>query len=134
VIQERNVEVYRLVSVIDTVNANVILPAPGRVLGAYVLGAASGIRYVKLYNKATAPVVGTDTPLVTLQASITAAEGAAFMIAAPLGVPMVHFPGRGLFFSAGIGVGITVGVADSNTSAPSAAGDVYLHVFYQRGR
>ena len=62
--------------------------------------------YLKLYNKATAPTVGTDTPKMT--------------IASPT-LKMIDLEILGgIQFSLGIGIGATTGVADNDTTGPGA--------------
>ena len=77
-------------------------------------------RFLKLYNKATAPTVGTDTPVMTLPIPGNTA-GAGFVI---------DTGGMGIAFATGIGYGITTGVADNDTGAP-AANEVVVNVFYK---
>lgn len=62
--------------------------------------------YLKLYNKATAPSVGTDTPKMTIPL-------------ATLKTVLIEIDG-GIEFSLGIGVGCTTGVADNDTTGPAA--------------
>ena len=73
---------------------------------------ASAIRYVKLYDKATAPT-STDTPVLTIQLSPQATE---------------HIAAH-MTLSNGLGIRATTGSADSDTGAP-AAGDVIVDVTY----
>lgn len=70
--------------------------------------------YLKLYDKATAPTCGTDTPVKRLMipAATTAANGG--------GSNLIFTPG-GIRFNLGIGYCITTGIADGDTSAPTAA-------------
>jgi hypothetical protein len=84
--------------------------------GWYLFNAASAIRYVKLYNKATAATVGTDTPYMTIP--LPAGGGANVMMDIP--IP----------FTLGLSAGATTGVADNNTGAP-AANEVIVHLFYK---
>lgn len=67
---------------------------------------STNLRYVKLYNKATAPTVGTDTPFRTIP--LKPGE--------TLPVAIV----QGLEFSNGIGIGATTGIGLADTSAPGA--------------
>lgn len=75
------------------------------------IGAAPA--YLKLYDKATAPTCGTDTPVkrLIIPAAATAANGAAQHIGFPAGVR----------FQIGIGYCVTTGIADADTGAPAAA-------------
>lgn len=75
---------------------------------------ATDMRYLKLYDKATAPTVGTDTPKMTIP--LKAGE--------PTVIPVEQ---DGVLFELGLGVGATTGVADNDTGAP-AANDVIINV------
>ena len=87
------------------------LGAQGRVFSA-----AAAARFVKFYDQAAAPTVGTDTPLFTLGLPAGAAANVEF----------VHW----IAFANGIGLGATTGAADANTGAP-AANDLSVAVFYK---
>jgi hypothetical protein len=89
--------------------------AAGQVFGWYLFNASAAVRYVKFYDQAAAPTVGTDTPLFTLGLPAGAAAN----------VELTH----GIAFGDGIGLGATTGPADNNTGAP-AAGDLVVAVFY----
>lgn len=89
--------------------------APGQVGGWYLSNNAGSVRYVKLYDKATAPT-SADTPKLTV---LVPANGAANLLAV-----------CGIDFAAGIGVRVTTGVADNDTGAPSA-NDVVVNLFYK---
>lgn len=100
---------------LDETGINVKASA-GQVYGYHIFNAAITARYVKLYNKASAPTVGTDTPIITLHL----AAGGDRDYSTDIGIP----------FSAGIGVGATTGVADNDTGAPSA-NDVIINLYYK---
>jgi hypothetical protein len=68
--------------------------------------------YLKIYNKATAPTTGTDTPVVTAIIPGPAAGGG--------GSNIVFGPG-GLSLSAGLGVAVTTVITDADTTAPAAS-------------
>jgi hypothetical protein len=87
----------------------------GRVHGWYIANNASSIRYVKLYNKATAPTVGTDTPVMTIPIPANAAANIEFQ--------------TGIAFSLGVGIGAVTGIADNSTTAPTA-NDVIVNLLY----
>ena len=87
------------------------------VRGWYLFNNASSVRYVKFYDKATAPVVGTDTPRLTLPLPSGAAAN-------------VNLGDYGIEFTTGLGMGATTGVADSSTGAPSA-NDVVVNILYE---
>lgn len=100
--------------------------APNNTTGVLVKGSAGTVygvqlytinaspAYLKLYDKKTAPVCGTDTPVKRLMipAAPTAANGG--------GSNLIFTPG-GIRFTLGIGYCITTGIADNDTSAPTAA-------------
>lgn len=88
----------------------------GQVYGWYIFNAAAATRYVKLYNASSAPTVGSDTPVMTF--GVPAGAGA-----------NVEF-NNGIAFGTGIGIGCVTGVADNNTTAPTA-NDVVVNVFYK---
>lgn len=90
-----------------TTNPTAIKTSAGTLynIGASNTGAAAA--YVKLYNKASAPTVGTDTPVLTL---VVPAGGSATFGLGTLG----HR------FTTGIGMAITNLAADSDTTAVAA--------------
>lgn len=91
------------------INAN-----PGQVWGWYICNNSASARFVKLYNKATAPA-STDTPAQTFQ--IPGSSAANVMCA------------KGIRFTAGIGIRGTTGVADNDTGAPTT-NDLVVNIFY----
>lgn len=107
------VSAYKLVSATGT-NSTAIKASPALVYGVIAGNTNSSARYVKLYNKASAPTVGTDTPAVTIPVVRTS------MIPVPLGAT----------FSTGLGIGVTSGAADSDTGGV-AADEVTVTVLYK---
>lgn len=79
----------------------------------------AGTLYLKLYNKATAATVGTDTPLLTIGIPPTVTGGL---------TPIVIK--EGVYFSAGISLGATTAAAVNDTGAP-AASDCNVTLFYE---
>jgi hypothetical protein len=65
-------------------------------------------RYLKIYDKASAPTVGTDTPIAT------------FLLPAGA-MTSIALPPQGIKCTAGIGIALTTGIADNDTGAVSAA-------------
>jgi hypothetical protein len=88
----------------------------GVLYGYYLSNNATSVRYVKLYNKATAATVGTDTPVMTLAIPALSAANVSF----PFGVE----------FATGLSAGCVTAVADNSTAAPSA-NDVVANFFYK---
>lgn len=93
----------------------------GQLYGWYLSNTANTPRFVKLYDKATAPTIGVDTPTHTIM--IPAQQTANLGVAANL------LGGRGIAFLTGIGVGVTCAVADGDTTAP-LANEVVMNLFY----
>lgn len=87
----------------------------GQVYGWIICNNATAPRFVKFYNKATAPTVGTDTPVMTIElpASSTGQYANSF----------------GIAFATGIGIGATVLVADNDTTNTST-NDVVVNILY----
>jgi hypothetical protein len=109
----QGLKIYRNLD-IDETGVNV-KATPGVLYGYYIYNNATSTRYVKLYNKATAPTVGTDTPVLTLPIPASAAANVTF--------------NKGIKFELGIGLGAVTAVADNSTGAP-AANDVTINLFY----
>lgn len=97
---------YKLISAASTNGTNVKASA-GTLYSLQVNNVNAAVRYVKLYNKASAPTVGTDTPVHT------------FAIPKSDGNLEMSWP-NGINFATGIGFGLTTGVADADTGAVSA--------------
>jgi hypothetical protein len=112
--QISNILTYRVLWPGNTTGVS-IKPAGGQVYGWYLFNNASSIRVLKLYDKATAPTVGSDTPTQTI---VLPANGGANL-----------FSDVGFLFSNGIGIGVTTGIADGDTTAPTA-NDVTVNLFY----
>ena len=77
----------------------------------------AAIKYFKVYDKVTAPTVGTDTPVLTIpmQANST--------ITTPFS--------RGLAFSTGLGFGATGLIADADTTAIATATELVVNFVYK---
>lgn len=87
------------------------------IYGWFIYNAAASARYVKLYNKATAPA-STDTPVMVL--ALPAASAANILGAAESSLNM---------FPLGLGVRSSTGIADADNTAPTA-NDVVVNLFY----
>src|SRR3970040_2080738 len=105
---------YRKISAAST-NADTVKASPGLVTGYYLVNTAATFRYVKLYNKASNPTVGTDTPRNVYGIP---AGGAANMNYDP---PIA--------FETGHAIAIVTGIADSSTGA-AALNDVAVTLHY----
>lgn len=76
--------------------------------------AAASVRYLKIYNKASAPTVGTDNPIM--------------VIALPVGAFNLNMNGH--YFSTGIAFALTTGAALLDTGALTLADIVGLTLTY----
>ena len=108
---------YKLISANST-NANVVKSSAGNLYSIVAIGQTSNITYLKLYNKATAPNVGVDVPVMTIPVPGNI-QGAGVSIPFSIGVN----------FSLGISLAITSGSADINVGAVSA-NDVIVNLTY----
>lgn len=107
-------EPFRLLSA-ATVNNTVVKSSAGKLAGWVISNSNAAARYVKVFNKATTPAAGTDTPILTLLV--------------PPGA-IITETDLDLGFSAGIGVATTVLGTDADTTAV-AAGEIIVHLFYR---
>lgn len=82
--------------------------SPVKFYGIFLYNKAASVRFIKLYDQATAPA-STDTPKMVFRV------GASSQFELQLRVPVE--------FNSGFGYRITTGAADSDTGAP-AAGDI----------
>jgi hypothetical protein len=105
----------KLISAAST-NATSVKGSAGQVFGWFIFNANASTRYVKLYNKATAPTVGTDTPTIVLPIPGGSAANVEFT--------------NGIAFGTGIALALTTGMADSDTGAV-AASDLVVNLFYK---
>jgi hypothetical protein len=106
---------HTLISASGT-NATLVKNSTG-VLGTCILtNTTAAVKYVKFFNSASAPTVGTSTPVIqfAIQANQTLDVSTAFV---------------GMRFSAGISYAITAGSALLDTTAV-AAGDILVNITY----
>lgn len=107
----------RIASAAATTNATLVKASAGRLYKVRGYNAAASVRYIKFYNKATAPTVGTDAVVF----------GFALAPNAPFDL---DFGMLGESFATGIGFGITTGAADNDTGALTAGDVTQLSVWY----
>ena len=96
-----------------TTNGALILTGTSGLPAFYATNEGASYAYVKLYNKATAPTVGTDIPEMTIPIPPAAA-----------GVPGVvnlHMGFHGFRFALGLGISITRNAVFSDTTAVGAS-------------
>lgn len=108
---------YKLISTAST-NANSVKGSAGNLYSILAIGQTASIRYLKLYNKATAPSVGSDVPVMTIPVPGNI-QGAGISIPFSMGVN----------FSLGIAIAITSGSADNDSGAVGAS-DVIVNLTY----
>lgn len=104
----------RILSAAADTNATSAKASAGRLWRIQVNNTAGHVIYLKFYNKATAPTVGTDTPVITL--------------ALATGVNSLDMGGH--YFATGIAYGCVVNAADNDTTALTAADFLGLNVQY----
>lgn len=90
-------------------NATSVKGSAGKVYSIQATNVNAAVRYLKLYNKATAPVVGTDVPVKTLSLQ-GGATGPCLVLTFP----------TGLEFSLGIAFALTTEATDAGTTGVSS--------------
>lgn len=88
----------------------------GNIFSIIATNASAAVKYVRLYNKASAPTVGTDIALITIVIPATFSKKIVYDI--------------GFKFGTGIAFAITGGAAATDATAV-AAGDVQLLINWQ---
>ena len=99
-----------------TTNAVAVKASSGIVYAVAVTNTSATVKYLKIYNKATAPTVGTDVPLITIPI-------------APTAIANITWADKGLRFATGIGIATTTGIAYTDTNAV-AANDLQITISY----
>lgn len=98
-----------------TVNNTLVKASAGRVLGWSLSNTSAAAKFVKIYNKSSAPIAGTDTPVLTL--------------VIPAGGTIIFSSNIGIALATGFGYAITNLAADADTTAV-ALNDVIGGIFY----
>lgn len=98
-----------------TTNADTVKASAGLVTGYYLINTNAAFRYVKLYDKASNPTVGTDVPLCVY--GIPGASAANLNIDPPIA------------FATGIAIAIVTGLADSDATAVAVT-EVGVTLYY----
>lgn len=93
-------------------NATLVLTGTSGLHAFYATNTGAAAAYVKLYNKATAPTVGTDVPAMIMVVP-AAAAGVPGVCVLPIGY-------QGFRFALGLGLAITGAAADADTTAVAA--------------
>lgn len=110
--------VYKLNSAAST-NATSLKASAGQIYSVQVFNTNASARYLKFYNKASSPTVGTDTPVKVLTIPGNA-NGAGLVLSWP----------QGIAFGTGIAFAATTGAADSDTGAV-AANEIIINIDYK---
>jgi hypothetical protein len=95
-----------------TTNATSAKASAGTVWSVFLSNMTASAKFVKLYNKASAPTVGTDIPVMTIEVAPNASR-------------QVDGGSNGFRFATGIAFAITGAQADADATAV-ALGDVHL--------
>jgi hypothetical protein len=109
---------YHLISAATT-NATNVKGTAGQVFGVQVFNTNATARFLKFFDKATAPIPGTDTPVKTILVPGNSPGGGGAIIQQPLGIA----------FANGIGFATTVNIADNDATAVGA-GDLAVNIDY----
>lgn len=100
--------VHKAISAAST-NEALIQAGPVQIYGWSLYSVNASARYLKLYNTATTPVVGTDTPVMTI-----------LIPGSSTGAGNNWQGAHGISFPLGLGFALTTGIADNNTGAVAA--------------
>jgi hypothetical protein len=103
-------------------NATLVLGRPTALYTLTAINTTATIYYLKLYDKATAPTCGTDTPVATYPLLAEPAAGT--------GVALVIARATGAGFNLGLGFCLVGGIADNDTS--NAATGVAINLEYRQ--
>ena len=91
-----------------TTNATAVKASAGTLWSAVATNTSASTRYLKLYNKASAPTVGTDVPVLVITLPATSTVN-------------VSGGSNGVRFSTGIALAVTGAAGDTDTTAIGAA-------------
>lgn len=105
----------RLLSGAATTNSTLVKSSAGRVFKIFGFNNKASAVFLKLYNKASAPTVGTDVPIMTIR--LAASSNFTLEL-------------DGHYFDTGIGYGISGAAADADTTALVAGDIVALNIVY----
>ena len=105
---------FHLISAATT-NATSVKASAGTIGTITLSNTSAAVKYFKLYNKASAPTVGTDIPILTLLV--------------PAGQTVIFSPQQGIRLATGIAIALTGGVTVADTAAV-ALNDLAVHIDY----
>ena len=101
-----------IINSLATTNGQLVLTGTSGLQALYATNSGATAAFVKLFNKATAPTVGTDVPamIISVPAAVSGVPGAVEIT-----------PGfNGYRFALGLGLAITGAAADADTTAVAA--------------
>lgn len=98
-----------------TTNATLVKGSACQIKQLFVFNASAATKYIRLYDKATAPTVGTDAPAIVIAVPATTSK------------ELILGDNSGIPFKTGLGFAITGGAARLDSTAV-AAGDVQLFI------
>ncbi len=108
--------VSKLASAAASNNATNMKSSNGKIFAVQGFKATAGACWVKFYNKASAPTVGTDLPFISLYC--------------PASSPFLFtYPG-GIQFGTGIGYAIVTGASETDNTAVAAGDILNLNILY----
>ena len=119
--ERKSSTVARLLSAAASTNATSVKATAGDVFKMVGVNTNAAARYLKLYNKASAPTVGTDTPIATLYLPPSTVDGGRFEY---------NFGAQPHYFSLGIAYALTTAAADADTGALTAGDVIAFNLFY----
>jgi hypothetical protein len=108
---------FKLISEAST-NATSVKASGGNLYNIVAIGLSSTVYYLKLYNKASAPNVGVDVPILTIPIPTNTQGGG-------VSIPI----DSSINFALGIALALTSGSAD-NDSGVVGAGEVVINLLY----
>jgi hypothetical protein len=108
----------RIPSSAATTNATSAKASAGNVHQIIAMNTTAAVKYLKLYNKASAPTVGTDTPVLTIPLEVSNR------------LVQINLADGGLYFSTGIAYALTGAAADADATALAAGDVVGLNIAY----
>ena len=102
-----------------TTNATSVRAVPAVLKAWSIVNTSAAIKYVRFYNKATAPVPASDAALIEWRMPLAAGQRSD-----------VSFSSGGIWFPAGLAFDITGGASDTDATAVTA-GDVTLGIIFE---
>jgi hypothetical protein len=102
-----------------TTNTNLVRPVPTVLKAWSIVNTSAAIRYVRFYNKTTAPVPASDAALIIWRLPLSAGQRSD-----------VSFSSGGIWFAQGFAFDITGAAPDTDATA-TAAGDVTLGIIFE---